>query len=195
MTTDTKEKKQAGVVTPEFRASYCHLFTPTESDTGKLVYGVTMIFEPDADISALRSIAKAAKIKKFGKDFQGKLRSPFRKGEPDEFDLAKYPEYEGKLIVAARSYGQQPSVVGRDRQPILDQSLVYSGCYGVAYVTAFAYDHPKGGKGISIGLQHFMKTRDGEPLISRVSADDAFEGVSLPDLPETDSNEDIYDDL
>lgn len=184
-------QEQSTVVTPMFRASYVKLFDPQTNDNDQLVWSVTMIFDPKEDLSGLKDLVQQAKIKKFGKNFQGKLRNPIRKGTPEEFDLNRHPEYEGNIIIAARSYGQPPSVVDRDRNPILNKAQVYSGCYGIAVISAYGYD-TKGNKGVTIGLQHFMKVKDGKPLVSRTSPKKAFESVSLP--PESDPSDDFFGD-
>lgn len=182
----------SGVLTPMFRASYAHLFKPQTNDEGKEVYSVVMVFEPDEDLSELKKLAKRAKIAKFGKDFKGKVKSPFRKGTEEEFDLEKNPVYRDKVIVSARSYGEQPSIVDTKRQPIIDSKEVYSGSYGIAYISAYAYEF-KGNRGVSFGLEHYMKVKDGEPLISRVPVGEAFAAAEIPD--DIDLEEDDFDDF
>ena len=75
---------------------------------------------------------------------------------------------------------QAPQIVDRQVQPILDQSEVYSGCYGNVSVTFYAYNS-NGNKGIAAGLGNVQKLRDGEPLGSRTSASDDFEAVDGED--------------
>ena len=57
--------------------------------------------------------------------------------------------------------------------PILDQSEVYSGCYGKVSINFYAFNSD-GNKGIACGLGNIQKIRDGEPLSSRSSAADDF---------------------
>jgi len=71
-------------------------------------------------------------------------------------------------------------VVDNKVQPILDQSEVYSGCYGRVSVTFYAYNS-NGNKGIAAGLGNVQKLRDGEPLGSRANAKDEFEAVEAED--------------
>ena len=59
---------------------------------------------------------------------------------------------------------------------ILDESEIYSGCYGKVSLRAFAYDQ-KGNKGVSFGLQNVQKVRDGESLGGRVNPQDEFKPV------------------
>lgn len=184
-------EKSSSIVTPEFRASYVNLFEPQENDEGKKVWGLTMVFEPDADLSGLKRLIMEAKIRKFGENYQGKLRNPLRKGTEDEFDLSKYPEYKGKIIATARAYKTPPGVVDRNKQPIVDPNQVYSGCYGLARISAGGYKNRT--SGIGLYIMHFLKTRDGEPLVSRMSVDAAFEEVKLPDV-DPSANSDFFGD-
>lgn len=60
-----------------------------------------------------------------------------------------------------------------DRQPILDRSEVYSGCYGRVSITFYAFNS-NGNKGIACGLNNLQKIRDGEPLDGHTRAEDDF---------------------
>ena len=62
-------------------------------------------------------------------------------------------------------------------QKIINPADVYSGCYGNVNVTFFAYNSA-GKKGIGCGLNGIQKTRDGDPLGSRVTAEEAFSAVA-----------------
>ena len=67
-----------------------------------------------------------------------------------------------------------PGIVDANRQPVLEHSEVYSGVYGRASITLFAFNSG-GSRGIACGLNNLQKLRDGEPLGSRVSAEDDFD--------------------
>ena len=67
-----------------------------------------------------------------------------------------------------------PGIVDIDRQPILERSEVYSGVYGRASVTMYAFNS-NGNRGIACGLNNLQKIRDGEPLGSRSRAEDDFD--------------------
>lgn len=173
------------VVTPEFRASYVHIWTPQKSEEGQDVYSVTMIFPPDADLSGMKRIAVEAKESKFGKDATGKFKSPFRKGTEEEFNLAKNPEFRGNIVVPARSYGRPVGVVGRDKKPIVDKNLLYSGCFCIASVVAYGYER-KGNRGVAFGLQNLMVVRQGEPLVSMSNPEEDFKAIDTSQWEEED---------
>ena len=87
--------------------------------------------------------------------------------------------YAGSYFVNANSR-QAPQVVDRQVQPIIDQSEVYSGCYGRVSVTFYAYNS-NGNKGVAAGLGNVQKLRDGDPLGSRANARDEFDAVDADD--------------
>lgn len=61
-----------------------------------------------------------------------------------------------------------------DRQEIIDRSEVYSGVYGRASISFYAYS-TNGARGIACSLNNLQKVRDGQPLGSRSSAADDFD--------------------
>jgi hypothetical protein len=75
--------------------------------------------------------------------------------------------------------------VDRSVQPILDSSEVYSGCYARVSINAFAYN-TNGNRGISFGLNHVQKTRDGDFLGGRTRAEDDFEALEDADSDDDD---------
>ncbi len=72
-------------------------------------------------------------------------------------------------------------MVDRNVKPILDQSEVYSGCYGAISVTFYGYNS-NGNRGIAAGLGNIQKLRDGESLGGRVNAAEEFESVDDDDF-------------
>ena len=74
-----------------------------------------------------------------------------------------------------------PGIVDADLNPILTRSEVYSGVYGRASITFYAFNS-SGNKGIACGLNNLQKIRDGEPLGGKASAESDFV---------TDDNEDF----
>ena len=63
-------------------------------------------------------------------------------------------------------------------QPILEQSEVYSGCYGNISVNFYAYSK-NGNKGIAAGLGNIQKLKDGESLGSSSTAAEDFDVVDV----------------
>lgn len=187
------------IITPEFRASYVHIWKPQEDKkTGEPVYSVQMIFSSKEDLSKMKKLAKQARIDKFGEAKPPKFKNPFRKGTSDEFDLEKNPEFKGNIIVAARSKNRAVDVARMvDGTPTRltdkEQGLLYSGCFCRAKVTAYAYS-VDGNKGVAFGLQSLLLIRAGEPLVSTSNAENDFKGFEAPDYDDSDLYEDDEDD-
>lgn len=196
--------KKTKITTPIFRVSYPHIWTPQKSEDGNSdIYGVTAIFDDTADLSEMKKLALAIRTQKFGKD--GKFKKTFR--YEDEFDLKKNPEYKGKIIVAMRSYNRPVAVVKRNPsvaqgqkgwlKNITDQSEFYAGCYAIAAVVCYDFNHPKGGKGVAFGLQNLIKVKDGEPLVGSSNPEDDFDEIdtSLFDDGEIDNSTLMVEDF
>jgi hypothetical protein len=71
-------------------------------------------------------------------------------------------------------------LVDKNRQPIIDQEELYSGCYGHASITFFAFN-TSGNKGVACGLNHLMKVKDGESLGGRSTAENDFADLEIED--------------
>ena len=80
------------------------------------------------------------------------------------------------VFTASAKADHPPFVVDAQVQPIIDPTKVYSGMWGNVSVSFFAYNSA-GKKGIGCSLNGLQKTRDGEPLSARVTAQDAFQPV------------------
>ena len=88
--------------------------------------------------------------------------------------------YKGCYFFNANSR-QAPQVVDKQVQPILDQTEVYSGCYGRISVNFYGYNS-NGNRGVAAGLGNIQKLKDGEALSSRTNAEDDFEAVEDEDF-------------
>jgi len=179
------------VMTPTFRASFVNVFTPRMNEqSGKNEYSVKMIFDKGEDFAPLQEIVKEAIRNKWGSNPPKGLKSPLKNGS--ESDLDKYPEDKDKIIANAKSTLQPPGLIDvRTKQAIIDPNEFYSGCYAIATVTAYAYDK-NGNKGVAFGLQNLCKMKDGEPLVSRSTAEDDFASLAGTVAEESD---DILGDL
>jgi len=170
------DKPQTRVLTPVARLSFPCLFqksAPMQGQTeGK--YQCELIFEPGADLSAMKDAANnAAKVKWAGKPPQG-VRSPFRdnseRNNPDN-----YPP--GGVFLSCRSKDKPGVIVGPNKEECIDPSEVYGGCYVRVSISAFGYD-VSGNSGVSFGLNNVWKVKEGEPFGPRRSAAQDFGGAS-----------------
>jgi hypothetical protein len=102
------------------------------------------------------------------------IKTPLRDGDLERPDD---PTYANSYFINANS-ATAPGIVDIDLNPILNRSEVYSGVYGRASVSFYAFNS-NGNRGIACGLGNLQKIRDGEPLGSKASAEDDF--ASLED--------------
>src|SRR4029079_14798169 len=119
---------------------------------------------PKRDKALIKQIEEAieeakdyGKTAKWGGKIPRNLKIAFQDG--DDTDLDKYPENEAHYLLNCRSK-KKVGLVDIDRQPILDASEVYAGCWAYLSVTSFAYDNES--KGVSFFLNNIMKARDDE---------------------------------
>lgn len=163
------------------RLSYAHIWEPDSVNGSEPKYSVSCIIDKD-DKDTIVKIQKAIELAKeegkgkWGGKIPANLKTPLRDGV---IDRPEDEAYSGAMFLNANSR-QAPQVVDKKVQPILDQSEVYSGCYGRVSVTFYAYNS-NGNKGIAAGLGNVQKLRDGEPLGSRANAKDEFDAVEAED--------------
>ena len=157
------------------RFSYLHCWEPDSVNGGDPKYSVSAIISKD-DIKTINAVnaaieqAKKDSMSKWGGKIPANLKLPLRDGDIDRPDDEAYA---GCYFFNANSR-QAPQVVDSKVQPILDQSEVYSGCYGKISVTFYGYNS-NGNRGIAAGLGNIQKLKDGESLGGRTSAADDFQ--------------------
>lgn len=174
------------VVTGKVRFCFPHLFEPYSIDGESDEKYSVQILVPKKDkktyqalIDAEQAAAENGKAKWGGK-IPSQLASIIH--DADEDGTAEdYPERAGHWYLnVSSSKKYPPKVVDQQVQPIMDESEIYSGCYGRVSLTAFAYTFGKK-KGISFGLNNVQKMADGEPLDGRTTPDDDFDEVDEED--------------
>jgi hypothetical protein len=166
--------KAIKVVTGKVRFSYAHVFTPQASQEGGTPkYSVSIII-PKSDKETIEKINKAIEQAKeenkavWGGTVPKGLKGGLRDGDEEKDD----PAYANSYFINANS-SQKPGVVDADLNAILDASEFYSGCFGRASISFFAYNS-NGSKGVGCGLNNVQKLEDGEKLGGASSASDDF---------------------
>ena len=182
MTTATKNpcKINTGVV----RLSYAHIWEPKSINGSEPKYSVSVIV-PKTDTATIARIEAAieeakqqGKSKVFGGTIPKKLKTPLRDGDEEKDDEV----YAGSFFFNANS-SKAPGIVDLSRKPITDEEEVYSGCYARVSATFYPFN-VNGNVGIAAGLNNLQKTRDGERLGGRSSAEDDFNDGFEPDYTE-----------
>lgn len=164
------------------RFSYLHCWEPDSVNGSEPKYSVSAII-PKTDTATVNAIkaaienAKKESMSKWGGKIPPNLKLPLRDGD---IDRPEDDAYAGCYFLNANSR-QAPQVVDRHVQLILDQSEVYSGCYGQISVTFYGYNS-NGNRGIAAGLGNIQKLRDGESLGGRANAAEEFESAEDDDF-------------
>jgi len=161
------------VTTPVARLSFPAIWEPQgfENRDGSKTepkFSVTLLFPRDADLTAMKALAKAASDEKWPKGLPPNFRSPFRDGNEKE-DTAGYAD----MIYVKASSSRRPKVVDINVQEILDRDQVYAGCYVRASVNCYCYDQ-LGNRGVAFGLLNLQKVRDGEAFGITSKPEDDF---------------------
>lgn len=168
------ENIKTKVVTGMVRFSYANVWEPKSINGSDEKYSVSLII-PKTDkktIAQIEAAIEAAKQEgkaKFVGKIPSNLKLPLRDGD---IDRPEDEAYKNAYFINANSK-ERPGIVDKSVKPILDQSEFYSGCYGRASITFYAFNQ-NGNKGIACGLQNLQKLLDGEPLSGRSRAEDDF---------------------
>ena len=170
------------VVTGEVRFSYLHVWEPTAIEEGQeKKYSVSLII-PKSDKATLARLgkgieaAKEAGKAKLGGKIPANLKTPLRDGDVERPDDEAYA---GCMFLNSNCK-TKPGVVDKNLNPIMSQDELYSGCFGRASVTFYAFN-TSGNKGIACGLNNLMKLRDGESLGGRATAESDFAEFAADD--------------
>lgn len=180
MSTNVKAANPMKVITgPDTRWSYANVWEAKSINGGTPKFSVSLIV-PKSDTRTVQKIKAAieaayvegeAKLKGNGKSVPplAAIKTPLRDGDAERPDDAAYAN---AYFINANS-AAAPGIVDADRNVILSRSEVYSGVYGRASISFYAFNS-NGNKGIACGLNNLQKIRDGEPLGGRASAESDF---------------------
>jgi hypothetical protein len=165
-----------------------------------------MLFDKKTtDLSELKKFMKEAAVKKWGEGkIPADLINPIQDGDLPKF--AKWKGFAGNWAVNCSQTveGIENSKIGPEatyqvfdtNKAILlqgtkllgDKSKIYSGCFGAAVLSVWPYD-TKGKKGLTFYIKMFMKTSDGEKLISSMGAEDAFGDIEGQEMQASNNPE------
>jgi hypothetical protein len=166
------------IVTPEFRGSFVHILEPHAIkgvEGAKARYQITIpLPKKDAFWTKLNALIEDTAKAKWGK-IPPKMKSPVKDGDEEE-----RPELIGCYSVQATS-NNKPGIVDSSLSPIMEANEIYSGAYYRASIRAYAWEHPTGGKGVSIALDNIMKVKDGEAFSGRTDASADFADFAKED--------------
>ena len=164
---------------PDTRWSFANVWEPKSINGGTPKFSVSLII-PKSDtktVAKLKAAIEAAyregesKLKGNGKTVLplAAIKNPLRDGDVERPDD---DAYDNAYFINANAT-TAPGIVDADRNPILTRSEVYSGVYGRASISFYAFNS-NGNKGIACGLNNLQKVCDGEPLGGKASAESDF---------------------
>lgn len=161
------------------RWSYANVWEAKAINGGTPKFSVSLII-PKSDTVTIEKIKKAiecaykegeSKLKGNSRTIPAlsALKTPLRDGDVERPDDEAY---KNAYFINANST-TAPGIVDENCNPILTHSEVYSGVYGRASITFYAFN-ANGNRGIACSLNNLQKIRDGEPLGSKASAESDF---------------------
>ena len=172
---------------PNTRWSYANVWEPKAINGGTPKYSISLII-PKSDTVTVAKIKAAieaayqegqAKLKGNAKSVPALslIKNPLRDGDVERPDD---PAYADSYFINANS-ATAPGIVDADRNPVLTRSDVYSGVYGRASISFYAFNS-NGNRGIACGLNNLQLLRAGEPLGGKASAESDFATDSFDDF-------------
>jgi len=173
------------VMTGEVRLSYCNLIKPrAPQQGGKEKYSVTILI-PKSDTNTMADIQQsiaAAVENGVAKTWNGQRppqpKTPIWDGDGKRQSGEPFgPECRGCWVLTASSE-QAPGIVhvSNPTSP-LSPTDIYSGMYARVSVNFFPYSN-SGNRGVGAGLGNVFKTREGEPLDGRASAESEYKDIA-----------------
>lgn len=157
------------VTGPDTRWSYVNVWEAKSVNGGNPRYSISLII-PKNDTDTISYINRAinaaykaglAKLKGNASKVPAlsEIKTPLHDGDLDKPDDEAYKN--AYFINAAST--RPPEICDADLNGITDHSAVYSGAYGRASISFYAYNY-NGNRGIACGLNGLQKISDGEQL-------------------------------
>lgn len=176
----------SNLVTGKVRFSYVQVFEPKSINGGDEKYSVTLLIPKTDNDTYQRIIGEVNRV------LQESVAEVFKGVMPANPSLPVYDgdgvrpsgepfgaECKGHWVISAKS-NTAPEVVDASCNPIISKNEFYSGCYGRASLSFYAYNK-NGNKGIGCGLRNVQKLEDGQPLGGRTTAAEDF--GAMPSQP------------
>lgn len=166
------------LITPKARIAFANgLFqarAPKSGGTAK--YNCTLIFDAAAQATPEWKRMREA-VQKIGADERkhwqgdkfaelvkaGKVRVPFLKGNDNVDDAGDVRDGFADTIFIRPNSKHQPQVVDQRLQPIIEERLLFSGCYVRASLGIYTYS-VDGNKGVAFGLRNVQMIAEGPAL-------------------------------
>lgn len=196
---DKNGKPDGNLVTPLCRGAYVSLLAPKGikgQPNSEEKYSLAMLFPKGTDFGPLKDLIVEVAKEKWGQKADDVLRKQQNSDKrifKDQSDKSDVAGFEEGCIYLSASNKNKPGLVGKKAGPdgtlisIEDEDKVWSGDYFLVVIRPFAWEHPVGGKGVSLSLQHVQLFKKGERLGGgRVKPSEAFDAYDDDDLDNMD---------
>lgn len=193
-----KLKEACRIETPIFRVGFPNLFqAKAVMGSEKKKFSVQMMFAKDSDLTSVKKAIASAKTLKWGqKEEWPKNLEPIVYNGDDEAFKDREGYQKCWVIKASAEIDRPPTVVFTEKDEngkfirVTNPADLYPGCFARAIVFAFAWEKV-GKKGVSFGLDHIQKIKDGSVFGGKKAAEDSFSPLAIDDDETEDSdNED-----
>lgn len=172
--------ESGNIILPRGRMAYPSLFRPSlskgETDESKAKYQITLLLPGDVNLDPVKARVKELIDDNLTPAMQEKhkVARPFKK-TAEAKTLAEYADEFPILLRMNASQQNKPQVISAAAQNIDDETEVYAGRWCFVSCRPFFYDHPTGGKGISLGLQNVQLLEHDDVIAGgRARAEDEF---------------------
>ncbi len=178
-------------VTEEVRLLYPNVVAPRLNKlSGKMEYTITALVKKGGKLDKkLNTIINDLIKEQWGDKVPKNLKTPLKDGD------VTHPEdaaYKGHYHFTAKSEEKCGVIDGTNGgADVFTKEIVYGGCYGLLDITVSTFDQPAN-KGVTIYLQNVCKTKDGDFLGGKKSAQKAFaDYISVADNDGDDEESDM----
>ena len=186
------------ILSENTRWSYVSIWEPKSINGEEPKFSITLIIKkgsPDMEVigNTIKEVYRNNSSILTGTDGTlpplNTLKTPVRDGDVDKADD---PDFAGCYYINAYSKFK-PGIVDEDLNTITDRNQVYSGCYGRASISFYAYNNGES-CGIGCSLNHLQKVRDGEKMGSTAVSSAAEEFKAFAKTPSKSTNVSISAD-
>jgi hypothetical protein len=181
------------IILPRAKMLYPALFkahAQKNDPPDKAKFGTSILIPKDANLQPVIDAVNKLIADKLGAAAKTtKVRKPFLKvTEEDQPKIvarlqAADIDPAGFPIMLRCLTKQRPTVKSADMSEVTDETMAYDGRWCRVSVRPYFYDHPTGGKGVSLGMNN-VQLLDEDDVIPRIggsNADDEFEAVGSDD--------------
>jgi hypothetical protein len=171
---------KTNVITPEGTFQWVFLDQPKTDKNNpekEPLYSVTLLMDKKnpkvvEKLEVMKQAIKDALEKRFGDKVPAKYFNPIKDGDVETNSNGE-PVYPGCFYLEAKNKSK-PGLVNADREPILTQGAIWSGCKGRLSIGFVAYD-VSAKKGVTIYLNNVQLTDNSAPKMGgRKAAEDDF---------------------